>query len=140
MRDLKITTWAKKQGAYEPGVSWALKNCPSGKMSEAWDKLLEHSNDSSVNEYLWWVAVKVLDDKTLRLLSVRLVRETPLADGRKVVDLMTDQRSLDALVAAERFANGEIGQEELDAARNAARNAAWSAQAKIIAELGNPFK
>jgi len=158
MRDIKIATWAKKHGACGSGIRWALDHCPTGKMSEAWEKLLEHGTEEGPNGYLWWVISKCFDDKTLRLMSVRMVRETPLADGRKVVDLLTDQRSLNALVAAERFANGEISRQELAAARYAAKDArdaardaqaaardaawaaAWAAQVKIIAELGNPWR
>ena len=41
--------------------------------------------------------------------------------------LMTDQRSLDALDVAERYANGAATAEELAAARDAARDATWDA-------------
>ena len=40
---------------------------------------------------------------------------------------MTDQRSLDALDVAERYANGQATDEELAAARDAAWAAAWDA-------------
>jgi len=49
--------------------------------------------------------------------------------ARQVQHLMTDQRSINALDVAERFANGDATEEELVAARNApwgaARNAPW---------------
>ena len=48
--------------------------------------------------------------------------------ARQVEHLMTDQRSKDALDVTERFANGKATEEELDAARAAARSAAaWAA-------------
>ena len=62
-------------------------------------------------------------DKELRLYAVWCARQ--------VQHLMTDKRSLDALDVAERFANGEATQEEL----NIARFAAWAA-AGIIASAG----
>ena len=47
--------------------------------------------------------------------------------ARQVQHLMTDPRSLAALDAAERHANGEATDEELDAARAAAWDASWAA-------------
>jgi len=74
-----------------------------------------------------WAACHVMTDKQLRLFAVRSVRQTPLKDGRVVVDLLEDQRSLNALDVAERFANGEATPEELAAAWAAARDAARAA-------------
>ena len=84
-------------------------------------------------EWLLWICDKIgqkPDDRTLRLFSVWCARNTPLADGRKTGDLFTDPRSLDALQVAERHANGLATDEELAAARAAARDAgdaAWYA-------------
>ena len=47
--------------------------------------------------------------------------------GRQVQHLMTDPRSLAALDVAERHANGQASDEELDTSMAAARNAAWDA-------------
>ena len=47
--------------------------------------------------------------------------------ARQVQSLMEDQRSLTALDVAERYANGAASNDELDAARDAARDAAWKA-------------
>ena len=47
--------------------------------------------------------------------------------ARQVLHLMTDQRSIDALDVAERYANGEATQAELAAAWDAAGAAAWLA-------------
>jgi len=96
-------------------------------------------------DWMLWLldAVKHEDDKTYRLFACWCVRNTPLADGRKVWVLLTDKRSRDAVEVAERFAVGEATREELatawvaarvaarDAARasarDAARDAAWDA-------------
>jgi hypothetical protein len=97
-------------------------------MSEAYENLLNASKDQNEESgFFWWVASRVFDKRQLRILAVRFVRQTPLSGGRHVEDLLTDQRSLDALTAAERYANGEIGDEELSAARAAAGDAAWEA-------------
>jgi hypothetical protein len=48
--------------------------------------------------------------------------------ARQVQHLMTDSRSLNALDVAERHANGEASDEELDAAWDVARAAAWDAR------------
>ena len=85
-------------------------------------------------DWLLWIAEKIgctPDERTLRLFAVWCVRETPLADGRKVCDLLTDERSKNALVVAEKYATGNATNQELaaagDAAGNAAGNAAWAA-------------
>ena len=70
-------------------------------------------------------------DKILRLFACWCVRNTPLQDGRKVWDLLTDERSRTAVEVAEQYARGEATDEELeaawDAAWDAARDAAWDA-------------
>ena len=70
-------------------------------------------------------------DRLARLFACACVRKTPLADGRFVWDLLTDERSRHAVEIAERFAKGNATAEELAAARaaawNAARDAAWDA-------------
>ena len=45
----------------------------------------------------------------------------------QVKHLLKDQRSLDALVVVEKYANGQASAKELDAARAAARAATWDA-------------
>ena len=84
------------------------------------------------NDALW--ALRAVDgyDREIRLFAVWCARQ--------VQHLMTDERSINALDVAERFANGEATSEELtsasdaasDAARaaaRAARDAAWDAAA-----------
>ena len=68
----------------------------------------------------------VIPKNVLRLIACAMVRETPLADGRTVWDLLTDERSRNAVEVAERHARGEATDEELAAAWDAAR-AAWDA-------------
>lgn len=48
--------------------------------------------------------------------------------ARQVQHLMTDNRSIAALDAAERYANGQATDDEIDAARTAAIDAAWDAK------------
>jgi hypothetical protein len=67
------------------------------------------------------------DEKELRLYAIWCARNTPLADGRKTGDLLTDPRSIAALEVAERYAHGNATPEELAAASDAARAAAWGA-------------
>ena len=81
-------------------------------------------------DWLLWMAEKTgctPDDKTLRLFAVWCVRDTPLADGRKVFDLLTDDRSKNALVVAEKYATGNATDQELAAAEVAAGDAANAA-------------
>lgn len=66
----------------------------------------------------FWVVLRedLIDAKTLRLFAVWCARQ--------VQHLMTDSRSIEAIDVAEKFALGEATQEELAAARVAARDAA----------------
>jgi len=66
-------------------------------------------------------------EKELRLFTCWCVRNTPLNDGRVVWDLLTDERSRNAVVVAERFANGDATPDELSAARAAAWDAVLDA-------------
>jgi len=97
----------------QPTMAAVWDNCPSA-------------------EWLLWICRKVEvkpDDRTLRLFAVWCARNTPLADGRKTGDLITDPRSLAALEVAERYANGKATVEELAAAEAAA----WYAAAEAAA-------
>ena len=58
--------------------------------------------------------------RILRLYACACVRRTPIGDGRTVWDLLTDERSKNAVLVAENFANGLATEEELAAARTAA--------------------
>jgi hypothetical protein len=134
------------------GRDWALTQ-PT--MAELWDNCPRA-------DWLLWISNKLCqspDDRTLRLFAVWCARNTPLGDGRKTGDLLTDPRSLAALEVAERYAHNKASQEELVSARDAAgdaagyaawyaagdaagdaRDAAWAAQADHLRTLvPNPF-
>lgn len=84
------------------------------------------------------------DDQTLRLYACWCAANTPLPDGRKTWDLLTDNRSRKAILMAIDYANGEATHQELAAAEaaawyaagavagNAAGNAARDAQANEL--------
>ena len=76
-------------------------------------------DSNGFNDALWCLRAVEGHDKEIRLYAVWCARQ--------VQHVMTDQRSLDSLDVAERYANGEATKEELDAARDAARAATWSA-------------
>ena len=127
---LKPIDFCLATNACRDGRDWAITQ-PT--MAAVWDNCPRP-------EWLLWICDKIgqkPDDRTLRLFAVWCARNTPLADGRKTEDLLTDPRSLAALEVAERHANGQATDEELaaagaaarDAARAAARAAAWAAWA-----------
>jgi len=104
---------------------------PATVLGEDWNgtalDILDHPQISS-DDKIWAVCAKgALPESVQRLMAVAFVRETPLHDGRNVVDLSTDERSLKALEVAELHALGRATDGELDAARDAARAAAGSA-------------
>jgi len=116
---MTIDEFCDLHGACNKGREWAIAHCVS--MQDAWEKL--------PSEWLLWVATRpgVLTDRELRLFAVW--------SARQVQHLMTDERSLNALDVAERYANGDATDEQLAAAGAAAwaaasdsgLDAAWAA-------------
>ena len=109
-----------KTYACDDGRAFALTQ-PT--MADVWDKCPRP-------DWLLWILHKLNrqpDARMLRLFAVWCARNTPLSDGRKVGDLLTDPRSLAALEVAERYANGNATYDELAAAGYAARAAARAA-------------
>ena len=82
--------------------------------------LLTILDSNGIDDALWCLRAVEGHDKEIRLYAVWCARQ--------VQHLMTDQRSLDALDVAERYANGQATQDELNDAW-AAEDAAWSARA-----------
>jgi hypothetical protein len=113
----------KSLNACEDAVNWASQFSTS---QDAWDNCKR-------SDWMIWIIdnQKWLPDKDLRLFAVRCARD--------VQHLMKDERSINAINVAERYANGEATTVELDAARAAARAAAWAKQCGYIREiLPNP--
>ena len=80
----------------------------------------------NTEDIIWFLCRKeYMTDKDMRLFAVWCARE-----ALKLVE-SPDERSINACNVAEKFANGEATQEDLDAARaaarDAARDAAWAA-------------
>jgi hypothetical protein len=119
---MKTKDFLKQHSACTGGAKWALSI--SEDMADVWDAMIEQGK----YEWLVWTATRpgVFSDSILRKLVCRFIRETPIADGRKIWDLLTDERSRKAVEVAERYAEGKATYEELEAAFVAA-NAAYDA-------------
>ena len=117
---MKTRDFLKKHRACAYGAKWALSI--SDDMADVWDAMIEQGK----HDWLIWTATRpnVFTDSVLRKLACRFVRETPLHDGRKVWDLLTDERSRIAVEVAELYADGKATYEELEAACAAAAAAA----------------
>lgn len=119
------------------------KRCPYGE--SGWVKLLKHLgktqaddepleyttilDSNGLEDALWCCQCEPQYDKDWRLYAVWCARQ--------VQHLMTDQRSINALDVAERYARGHATDEELAAERAAAWAAAWvaaSAAARAAAQ------
>ena len=152
-KTMKTKDFLKEHSACIAVARWALSI--SEDMADVWDAMIEHGK----HEWLRWTATRpgVFPDAVLRKLACRFIRETPLSDGRKVWDLLTDERSRKAVEVAEAYADGKATDGELQAAYAAADDVAYAAaaayaaayvagdaakvaQAQMIAEMGNPFK
>lgn len=106
-----------------PAREWLDENNITD-LADAWDRC--HRAD-----WMLWLcnALDLLRDRELRMIACKCVRETPLADGRRVWDLLTDERNRQAVEVAERHARGDATDEQLADAWNAARVAAKEADA-----------
>jgi membrane protein involved in colicin uptake len=103
--------------------------------TKGWTKLLKHlkktqADDEELNlltvlesngldDALWCLRAVKGQDKAIRLYAVWCARQ--------VQHLMKDQRSLDALDMAEKFAKGEATEQELEDASNSAYDSAHTA-------------
>jgi len=97
-----------------------LNACLCGVEYVAGKSAIDAWNNCDRGDWMLWVAQKQgVDLKILTLAKVRC--------ARLVDHLMKDDRSIAALIAAERFANGEITREQLGAAADAADAAAGAA-------------
>lgn len=78
------------------------------------------------SDYMLWLLEQVAypDDRKLRLLACRFIREIAVDTTRTVWDLLTDERSRSAVVAAEQYAKGRATDGELEAAASLASDAA----------------
>ena len=111
MNAKQFYNYCKKHQACDEGLKWI-----TGKSLE------EFWNTSDRGDWMLWLinnSDNNATDKQLRLITVECARQ--------VQHLMKDQRSLTALDVAERHANGEATDEELNAAWAAARDAARDA-------------
>ncbi len=104
-----MINWLEKNNACKEGIDWCKENCDT--MEDVWDKLKRI-------DWLVWVATRegVLTDKELRLFACFCARQN--------WNLLTDERSRNAIEVAERFAHGNATKEELKAAYDAAYDAA----------------
>ncbi len=115
-----ITTTLNKIRAHRPcrdGWTKLLNTLGKTKAGDEPLDMLTILNSNGLDDALWCMRSVPEHDKTWRLYAVWCARQ--------VQHLMKDPRSIAALDVAERFANGEADQDELDAAGAAARAAAW---------------
>ena len=125
MKDLTLKEFCHKYLAcaegYEYGKSLTDKK-EQAMMGEVWPRM-------DNRDYMLWVVSqeRVLTKRERVALSVRFIKETHLADGRTVYDLLTDQRSIDAIAVCEAYVRGEASDAACDAASDAARDAARDA-------------
>jgi hypothetical protein len=106
-----------------------------GPCVEGWTKLLQHLNKTKADDELLSL-LTVLDSNGLddALWCLRAVkgynkekRLYAVWCAKQVQHLMTDERSIKALDVAERYANGEASDEELEMARSAAYDVYYAA-------------
>jgi hypothetical protein len=96
-------------------ADWLAAEHPQPMIALLGDLSLEHKPDGDENPAVWWVGRK------LRLWAC--------ACCRRVVHLLTDERSRAGLEALERYVDGELGEKEFRAAILAAAKVTWDTEA-----------
>jgi hypothetical protein len=120
MKNISPKDYCDKHNACSDGRDFALKY---DTMADVWDNCPRP-------DWLMWIMEReqiTLDDKKARLFACWCAEHTPIGDGRTTWDLLTDERSRNAVRVALRFARDEANQDELVAAGDAAASAAWDA-------------
>ena len=122
------SAWLKEHGehACADGVTFAMKH---KTMADVW-------KNCQRSDWMLWICRNAnieLDAKACRLFACYCVRRTPIGRGKTVWDLLTDERSRNAVIVAERFANGTASPEELRAA------AAYTAAAAAAAATADAY-
>jgi hypothetical protein len=113
---MKTLTWAdfaKHEPCYNPAEKY-------GEWKGTILDLMQHPEIPAKDKVWAFTRKGIVNEKTLRLFAVGC--------ARKVQHLMKDQRSIDALDVAERYANGNATEDELAAARKAAGAAGAAAR------------
>ena len=109
---MKLEEFLEKHDACLEGATWALATgCAT--IEELWLR------DDLKLDWRIWIAIKVLDEKTLRQFACLCVRE--------IWPLLTDNRSRRAVEIAEQYAAGTCTEDNLAAASEAEWDAAWDA-------------
>lgn len=93
-------------------------------ISTWWDNC---PNSRDILEFLELIGYK--NDRVLRLISCRFVREVQISNTQTVWDLLDDERSRDSVIIAERWANGDASDKEL--------TAAWLGARKVVSETAD---
>jgi hypothetical protein len=112
---MKTLTWAdfaEHEPCYNPAEKY-------GEWEGTILDLMQHPEIPAKDKVWAFTREGIVNDKTLRLFAVGC--------ARKVQHLMKDQRSIDALDVAERYANGNATKDELKWAWEATRAATWTA-------------
>lgn len=116
----------RSQGACTDGVQYASQHPTLDAAIKA------------CTEYAWltWAVDHLLDEPQRVAVRCYIVRHTPLADGRTVWDLLTDERSRKRIEIEEAWARGEdVSDDDRAAASAAASAAAWAWQMDYIRSL-----
>jgi hypothetical protein len=108
--------------------SWNPCYDPKKYLAETWQgtalDILNRAEIPMADKLLVVLRTDLVSERIMRLFAVWCARQYQ----------QTDQRCIDALLVAERFANGEATSEELSAAESA-RSAAWSAQVNKLIQM-----
>jgi hypothetical protein len=116
MNKVKFNELLNKLNACNDAKEWTKNK----SLKQAWNK-------SDRGDWMLWLCKKAnLDLRKLTLAKAKC--------AMLVIHLMKDQRSIDAVHAAEQFGNGEISREQLDAAAAAAAAAYAAAYAAAAAD------
>jgi hypothetical protein len=131
----EIKDFMDKHGACADVREWSMTK---RSMSNVWKK--------AKHDWLIWLATRegVIEDKTLRMFACWCARNTPIGNEKTTWDMMLSEDCKNAVIVAEKYANGDATEKELSAALASASAyasaSAAASQDKQLRKMTNPFK
>ncbi len=133
MQDVTIEKFCHANKACAAGKSWAYALHP--KKSKATLSEVARCNLDNRLYLLWALDIILRNSKKAYVaFACRLIRETPISNGKFVFDLINNNHTINSVIAAEKYVNGIVTDIELADVTTIQYMAAYAASACASAD------